>query len=754
MIHGPTLLRDLQRLLKTLEADLRIRIGEQAELSASLEAEWQAARDAGRTGGAYSAWLDEELTQAAAHWILGCVFVRFLEGSDFLDRPYLSGPAERLALARDRHEQYFRAHPLQSDRDYLLASFREVARLPGMAGLYDERRNPVFRLGVSGDCAMELLAFWQKVDPDTGRLVHAFADPERGTRFLGDLYQDLSESARKRYALLQTPVFVEAFILDRTLTPAIDEFGYRELRLIDPTCGSGHFLLGAFRRLFDVWARHEPARNLRDLTQQVLNGVYGVDVNPFAVAITRFRLLLAALVACGETRLKDAPYFTIHLAAGDSLLHGRRFGELGLDGEAGNLARGALAHVYRHVYRIERIEDLEEINRILGQQYHVVVGNPPYITVKDAALNAAYRSRYSTCHMKYSLAVPFTERFFELALPGRDGGFVTADPHSNPPLSAPFADGGGPGWGPGAGYVGMITANSFMKREFGSKLIERFLPRVDLTHVIDTSGAYIPGHGTPTVILFGRDRRPIGDSVRTVMGIKGEPATPEDPAQGLVWRAIVTQVDRAGSESAYVSVTDTPRGTFARHPWSIGGGGAADLKELIEESRKTLESMSDSVGITSFTLEDDAFIRDPPTYARLKMPPSLLREMVIGKVPGFARRSGMSDTRSTRPTLPTFPLLICNPSTSPASSPTPFWGPCSRGQPRARRARVAVERPIRVPHPHPRPTHPEAPRGVKPVSKNEGDTTCKRIRPMPAFNRRDKSPSGACPFPRVLWWRF
>ena len=60
-----------------------------------------------------------------------------------------------------------------------------------------------------------------------------------------------------------------------------------------------------------------------------------------------------------------------------------------------------------------------------------------------------------------------------------------------------------------AGYVGMITANSFMKREFGKKLIEEFFPEVDLTHVIDTSGAYIPGHGTPTVILFGRNRRPV-----------------------------------------------------------------------------------------------------------------------------------------------------------------------------------------------------------------------------------------------------
>ena len=47
-----------------------------------------------------------------------------------------------------------------------------------------------------------------------------------------------------------------------------------------------------------------------------------------------------------------------------------------------------------------------------------------------------------------------------------------------------------------------------MKREFGKKLIEEFFQKVDLTHVIDTSGAYIPGHGTPTVILIGRRRLP------------------------------------------------------------------------------------------------------------------------------------------------------------------------------------------------------------------------------------------------------
>lgn len=70
--------------------------------------------------------------------------------------------------------------------------------------------------------------------------MHDFTDPQWDARFLGDLYQDLSAAARKTYALLQTPEFVEEFILDRTLTPAITEFGHDVVKMIDPTCGSGH----------------------------------------------------------------------------------------------------------------------------------------------------------------------------------------------------------------------------------------------------------------------------------------------------------------------------------------------------------------------------------------------------------------------------------------------------------------------------------------------------------------------------------
>jgi len=600
VINAPRLLADLTKQLKALEADLRQRIDDLPDLRASLEAEWQAASDAKRTNEPFQSWADQVITQAGVHWLLSCTFLRFVEDNGLVDRPWLGGTPEsgRLALARDRHDAYFREHPAETDREYLLHCFREAGTLPGLHTFFDETHNPVFRLAPSGDAAMALRNFWQQINPDTGALQHDFTDADWNTRFLGDLYQDLSEATRKRYALLQTPEFVEEFILDRTLTPAIRTFGFREVRMIDPTCGSGHFLLGGFARLVAEWQRAEPGRNPRDVAQKALDAVAGVDLNPFAVAISRFRLLVAALQAAGVPRLAGAPDFQIQVAIGDSLLHGQRFG---LGGQTATrseqLFDEAQAHADEGLEHAYATEDLTQVKQILGRQYHAVVGNPPYIVVRDTALNAAYRNRYASCHRQYSLGCPFTERFFELALTGERYGQ--------------------------AGYVGLITADSFMKREFGSKLIKQVLPRLDLTHVVHTAGAYIPGHGTPTVILLGCHRPPhdelnsSSNTVRAVLGIKGEPGKPEDPAKGLVWRAIVDLIDLPGRENEYISVVDMPRAALSQHPWSIGGGGATELAELIQaQSRHQLKDVGQIYSGTGRTSADDVMTAPARAFLR------------------------------------------------------------------------------------------------------------------------------------------
>ncbi|MCK1578687.1 BREX-2 system adenine-specific DNA-methyltransferase PglX [Bradyrhizobium sp. 168] len=598
MINAAKLLADLKRLRKVLDADLRTvhAVGKNRDV---VHDEWREAFDLGRTRDTFETFLESAFDQAVVHWVLGCVFLRFLEDNLLVDRPFLSGPSERLELAKERQDGHFRARPHDSDTEYLLAIFAEAAQLPGLAGLYDDVHNPLFRMPLSGDGAMALIRFFREVLPETGELTHDFTDPDWDTRFLGDLYQDLSEEARKRYALLQTPEFVEEWILDRTLEPAIREFGHERVTMIDPTCGSGHFLLGGFDRLLRDWRRFAPGLPSAEQAQRALDAVAGVDLNPFAVEIARFRLLLAALRAAGVEKMISAPAFRLHLAAGDSLLHGQHFFRM----ELGGIDEG-FRRTVRHHYSAE---DNAEIDRILGRQYHAVVGNPPYITPKDAAMRDAYREIYSSCYRTYGLGVPFTERFFDLAL--------------NSTLDR------------AAGFVGLIVANSFIKREFGAKLIEQVLPRLDLTHVVDCSGAYIPGHATPTVILFGRNRAPVDGKLRVVMGVSGEPFAPEDPAKGLVWSAIVAQVDLPGSASDFITVQDTPRRIFSVHPWSIGGGGAANVKEAIEAGAPLClgEQCSGSIGGAVRIGADEAFMYDSVRLRNSFLPPSDFRVLMIGE---------------------------------------------------------------------------------------------------------------------------
>lgn len=580
MIDRTELLKGLQALLPQIEKDILAYSEAKPELNAHLKEQYQEACKAERTAEHFVAWREAQITQAAVAWVLTCVFVRFLEDNGLLAEPVLAGPVsddhggQPLQQAKERMAAYFNENPTHEERHYLLALFEQLEKFSVIAELLDHRHNPLWQIPVSADGAKRLIDFFQKIEPETGEIAYDFCDAQWDTRFLGDLYQDLSEAVRKRYALLQTPEFVESFILDYTLEPAIESFGLPGLRLIDPTCGSGHFLLTTFERVFERWLKREPATNARVLAQRALDVVHGTDINPYAIAICRFRLFIAAMKAAGSRKIKDAPDFHFHLACGDSLLHGRRF-----EWEGQGIQQDML-NEKKHVYEVE---DEAKLLKILGQRYHVVVGNPPYITVKDKALNQAYRDKYLTCHRKYSLGVPFTERFFDLTL----------WPEGNQP----------------AGYMGMITTNSFMKREFGKKLIEDYLPRKDLTHVIDTSGAYIPGHGTPTVILFARNQEPRSEQIQAVLGIRGEPGTPEEAANGKVWSSIVQLLPREKAESEFISVVSQSRSVYAQHPWSLGGGGASELKEHLDDKADSkLGAHCEGLGFGAITGEDEVYL--------------------------------------------------------------------------------------------------------------------------------------------------
>ncbi|MEI7895001.1 MAG: BREX-2 system adenine-specific DNA-methyltransferase PglX, partial [Myxococcales bacterium] len=574
----------LQAMQTELEADLLLRARASTAVREALRLRHEAERRARRTADPLDLWERHFVTQVAASWILSCVFVRTLEDRGLLGMHRLAGPG-----AADSQTIFFELAPSLSEREYLLTVFRELTHFQAARDLFDARHNPVWLLGPSVDMTKKLLTLFR--EPNTSSPAFRFGQAD--TRFLGDIYQDLSADVRDRFALLQTPRFVERYLLDRTLDRALQRFGLDDTTLVDPTCGSGHFLLGAFERLFQRRMAQQPRLDARQSAEKALDAVYGADINAYAVAIARFRLTLVYLEKAGYTQLKDAPPLPLHLVVADSLLHNPQHGQSKLGEVDGQSMEAWGGKEYA-------LEDEDAARGVLHQRFAAVVGNPPYITVKDAVLRERYRELYPrSAAGKYSVAAPFTERFFQLA---RDGG-----------------------------HVGMITANSFMKREFGKKLIESFLPGVNLDGVVNTSGAYIPGHGTPTVLLFGSHERKQGDDVLTVLAKRGEPSTPEDPERGQVWRSIVDHGGEEGFENDFISVARVGRGTLEKHPWSLGGGGAAELKELLEERAGGRLGDLSTIGIGGIPNADDIFIADIDGWKRFGMPERHVRPLAVGE---------------------------------------------------------------------------------------------------------------------------
>lgn len=290
---------------------------------------------------------------------------------------------------------------------------------------------------------------------------------------LGDAYQALSADARKSRALCQTPPWVAELLLELSVEPALDDVGADRIRMIDPSCGTGHILLAAFHRIRAHRPRGRAPRaavTMERSLERALEAVHGVDLDGYAAALARYRLLATTAGVLRRPISAVPAAWPVQVASADSLL--------------------------------STDEPL-----LRPGSYHAVVGNPPYITVRDPQLREEVRRAYpEVCSGKYSLALPFTVLMTRLARPG--------------------------------GTIAQLTANSFMKREFGRKFIEEYLTKLDLTWVIDTSGAYIPGHGTPTLIMVHKAQLPQGDTVITIRGNRGEPHVPADPSQGLVWRAI------------------------------------------------------------------------------------------------------------------------------------------------------------------------------------------------------------------------
>ena len=110
--------------------------------------------------------------------------------------------------------------------------------------------------------------------------------------------------------------------LSKATTREEKEAALLAIRVLDPACGSGHFLLAAARRLALELARiraedEEPSEELRQqcLRDVVAHCIYGVDKNPMAVELCKVALWIEAIEPGKPLSFLDA-----HIQCGDSLV--------------------------------------------------------------------------------------------------------------------------------------------------------------------------------------------------------------------------------------------------------------------------------------------------------------------------------------------------------------------------------------------------------------------------------------------------
>ena len=192
---------------------------------------------------------------------------------------------------------------------------------------------------------------------------------------------------RKTTGSYYTPDSLVQLLLDTTLDPVLEEREAQaadpaeellKLTVIDPACGSGHFLLAAAQRIATRVARHRAGGIPSDadfrhaLREVACRCLYGVDRNPMAVELTKVALWIEALEPG-----RPLAFFDAQIRRGDSLIgvFGRGMLREGLPDEAYKPLTGDDKELSRRYARLNK----EQRNRAKGHPQLFKDWSPPEI---------------------------------------------------------------------------------------------------------------------------------------------------------------------------------------------------------------------------------------------------------------------------------------------------------------------------------------------------------------------------------------
>jgi len=175
---------------------------------------------------------------------------------------------------------------------------------------------------------------------------------------------DKAAGKRKEQGIYYTPAFIVDYIVRNALNPVLDKCrdvdDLKKIKVLDPACGSGSFLIKALEVILEKYKAFNYSDNQNLRVQIVLENLYGVDLDEQAVEIARLNLLINSL----EERAK-LPSLENNIKNGNSLISGT-------DEEL----KKYFGKNFRDKRSFNWKEEFPEVFKQGG--FDVIIGNPPY----------------------------------------------------------------------------------------------------------------------------------------------------------------------------------------------------------------------------------------------------------------------------------------------------------------------------------------------------------------------------------------
>jgi type I restriction-modification system DNA methylase subunit len=409
---------------------------------------------------------------------------------------------------------------------------------------------------------------------------------------LGDVYQGyLPKDERKRLGEFYTPKEVSEYILDTLGFKPENEI--RGKKILDPSCGSGSFLVESTQRLVARYRRigldiGNPD-DAKQIIEQCVDSIHGLDIHPFACFIAEMNLLFQLVDLYDVVRQKDRDYELprIKIYQTDSLLPSGQPIEL--------------AEFFENSRRKMLIDETKGADRLKIVKFDFIVGNPPYVR----------KERISTDYKERKLRKAFPEVYY-----GDNDLYV-------------YFIAKGIDWLSNSGKLGYIVSRKFTKTRYGANIRKYITDTCIVEEFVDFGDveAFRDATNYPCILVLRKETdatERMKSSLKTVI-IKKEKKPQE------LMKHLSEKRNEGKFSDDYIDIFQVSQTSLGAERWKLV---PSELYEMFNRIRKISElSLGDICNIDKgiYTALDKAFVVDEKTIEKYNLEKELLRPTLRGE---------------------------------------------------------------------------------------------------------------------------